>query len=147
VEPVAGPAYGRDVNAIGREKEIRMKSLTHTKFIVAGLAVGALWLAAPAAASVTEPPAAGPDTALAKSTGDDQGAGVVLRRDGGSVEPVVVDVTPASSTGGSDDGFEWGYAAIGAGVALFAAALLIGSGALGGRRRTTKTAGAVSQGS
>ncbi len=124
-----------------------MKSSTHTKFIVAGLAVGALWLAAPAAASVSEPPTAGPHTALAKSAADDQGAGVVLRRDGGSAEPVVVDVTPATSTGAGDDGFEWGYAAIGAGVALFAAALLIGSGTLGGRRRTAKTAGAVSQGS
>jgi hypothetical protein len=127
-------------------KETRMKSSTHTKFIVAGLAVGALWLAAPAAAAVAEPPTAGPDTALAKSTGDDQGGGVVLRRDGGQAEPVVVDLTPASSTGGSDDS-EWGYLAVGAGIALFATALLIGSGALGGRRRTAKTAGAVSQGS
>jgi hypothetical protein len=135
-----------------------MKFSTHTKFIVAGLAVGALWLAAPAAAAVAEPPTAGPDTALAKSTGDDQGGGVVLRldggqpapvvlrRDGGQAAPVVVDLTPASSTGGNDNS-EWGYLAVGAGIALFATALLIGSGALGGRRRTANTAGAVSQGS
>ena len=73
---------------------------------------------------------------------------MVLRRDGAdprrrSSSPS----TPATSAGAGDDGFDWGYAAIGAGVALFATALLIGSRTLGGRRRTAKTAGAVSQGS
>ena len=57
-----------------------MKSSTHTKFIVAGLALGALWLAAPAAGSVAEPPPANPDTTLAKSTGDEQNAGPLSKR-------------------------------------------------------------------
>ena len=50
-----------------------------------------------------------------------------------------------SATG---DGFDWGDAAIGAGVGVLAAALLMGTGAVGGRRTSsrTKPAGAVSQG-
>jgi hypothetical protein len=127
-----------------------MKSSIHTKSIVAGLAVGALWLAAPAAGSVAEPPTVPPaDThalSAAQSPGHDL-QGVPLRRDAAQATPFIADVAAEASVPGDGDGFDWGDAAIGAGAGLLAAALLVaGSSALGGRRRTSKPAGAVSQG-
>jgi ABC-type phosphate transport system substrate-binding protein len=109
-----------------------------TKSIVTiALAVAAL-SAAPAAASVAEPPAATP--------GHDQQAGTVLHRDGSQAAPFVAALSPEASAATDDDGFNWGAAAIGAGAVLLAAALLMrGTSALG-RRRTSQRAGAVSQG-
>ena len=112
-----------------------MKSSAHSKLLLAGLALGALWLAAPAGGAVVEPPSAEPANAQATSTLAEQGTDVVVRRDGERAVPFVANLTPATTTGGGDDGFDWGYAAIGAGVVLFAAALLLTSGALGVRRK------------
>jgi hypothetical protein len=137
-------------DSTSREKETRMKSSIHTKSMVAGLAVGALWLAAPAAGSVAEPAAAPPVNAhaqVAQLAGHAQQTDVVIRRDGAHATPFVADLSPEASVPGASDGFDWGDAAIGAGAGLLAAALLMaGSTALGGRRRTSKAAGAVSQG-
>jgi hypothetical protein len=119
-----------------------MKSSPHTKLLVAGLAMGALWLAAPAGGAIVEPPTTEPANAQATSTPKEQGTDVVVRRDGDRATPFVANVTPATNTASGDDGFDWGYAAIGAGVVLLAAALLLTSGAVGGRR-TSKPAGAV----
>jgi hypothetical protein len=146
---VGPPAYGRSEGFDEQEKETRMKSSIHTKSIVAGLAVGALWLAAPAAASVAEPPTVPtPDThaqSAVQSPGHDQA--IVLHRDAAQATPFIANVAPEASVPGDGDGFDWGDAAIGAGAGLLAAALLVaGSSALGGRRRTSKPAGAVSQG-
>jgi hypothetical protein len=72
---------------------------------------------------------------------------VALRRDGSQAEAFVADVgTTPSATG---DGFDWADAAIGAGATLLLAAfLMMGTGAVGGRRTSSrpKPAGAVSQG-
>jgi len=119
-----------------------MKSPAHAKFILAGLVVGALSLAAPAAGSVLEPPTAEHGNAQAASASRDQGTDVVVRRDGDRATPFVADVTPSANTGSGDDGLDWGFAAIAAGVVLLGAALLLTSGAVGGRR-TSKPAGAV----
>ena len=127
-----------------------MTSSIHTKSIVAGLAVGALWLAAPAAGSVAEPPAVPPADAHAQvvqSAAPGQQTDIVIRRNGAHATPFVADVSPQATVPGASDGFDWGDAAIGAGAGLLATALLMaGSTALGGRRRATKAAGAVSQG-
>jgi hypothetical protein len=117
-----------------------MNTRPRTKSIVTiGLAVAALSLAAPAAGSVAEPPAAAPDHA--------QQAGIVLHRDGSQAASFVADLAPQASASPTDgDGFNWGAAAIGAGVTLLAAALLMGGSSALGRRRTSKAGGAVSQG-
>jgi hypothetical protein len=127
-----------------------MKSSFHTRSIVAGIAVGALWVAAPAAGSVAEPPTVPPANAqaqVAQSTGRDQQTGIVIRRDGTQATPFVAGFAREASVPGDGDAFDWGHAAIGAGAALLATGLLAaGSNALGGRRGTSKPAGAVSQG-
>jgi len=72
-----------------------------------------------------------------------------LRRDGSKAEPFVANVDSTPTASASGDGFDWGDAAIGAGVSLLAAAfLMMSAGGLGGRRTSSrpKTGGAVSQG-
>jgi hypothetical protein len=127
-----------------------MKTPSRTKSIAAGLAVGALALAAPAAGSVAEPPSSSSgDTPvqLAQAQGSDQATDTVIRRDGGQAGPVVAELSPPAIVPSGGDAFDWGDAAIGAGAALFATALLMaGSSALGGRPREGKAAAAVSQG-
>ena len=73
---------------------------------------------------------------------------VALRRDGSKAEPFVANVDSTPTASASGDGFDWGDAAIGAGVSLLAAALLMSAGAVGGRRTSSRpnTGGAVSQG-
>ena len=123
-----------------------MKSSLHTKSIVAGLAVGGLWVAARAAGSVADPATVPPTAAHAQSTGDDQSSAIVLRRDASHTAPVVADLSTQPGTSADDDGFNWGLAAIGAGGVLLAAALLMGGSSALSRRRTSKPRGAVSQG-
>jgi hypothetical protein len=116
-----------------------MNTRPRTKSIVTiGLAVAALSLAAPAAGSVIEPPAATPDHV--------RQAGIVLHRDGSQAASIGADLAPQASAPTDGDGFNWGAAAIGAGVALLAAALLMGGSSALGRRRTAKPEGAVSRG-
>jgi hypothetical protein len=124
-----------------------MSTSIRTRSIVAGLAVTALSVSAPAAASVLEPAASAPAGAHAQSASDSQQTGVVIRRDGTQATPFVAVALPRASVPGDGDGFDWGDAAIGAGAGLLGAALLMaGSATLGGRRRASKAAGAVSQG-
>jgi hypothetical protein len=130
-----------------------VKAPARTKSIVAGFAVGALALAAPAAGSVAQSPtssAGGSAAQVAESQNGGQAPDAVLRSDGEHAVPFVAELSPpapSASVAGDGDAFDWGAAAIGAGVALFATALLMaGAGALGSRRREGKPAAAVSQG-
>jgi hypothetical protein len=143
-----------------------MTTQTHRVTIAAAAVIGALAIAAPASAadqqsSTTPAPTAAhpfsgqggeqpsttptPTSAHPLSGQGDQQV-VALRRDGSQAEAFVADVGGTPSATG--DGFDWGDAAIGAGVGVLAAALLMGTGAGGGRRTSsrTKPAGAVSQG-
>jgi hypothetical protein len=125
-------------DSMRREKETRMNHSIPTKSIATGLAVGALWLAAPAAGSVADPATVPPA---------DTQAGIVLHRDATQATPFVAEVQTPATVPGDGDGFDWGDAAIGGGAALLGAALLMGgSSVLGGRRRASKPAGAISQG-
>ena len=148
-----------------------MTTQTHRMTIAAAAVIGALAIAAPASAAADQPPSTTPAPTAAHpfsgqggqqpsttptptsahplsgqgGQGDQQV--VALRRDGSQAEAFVADVGGTPSATG--DGFDWGDAAIGAGAGLLAAALLmVGTGAVGGRRTSsrTKPAGAVSQG-
>ena len=145
-----------------------MTTQTHRKTIAAAAIIGALAIAAPASAAPDQSPSTTPAPTAAhpfsgqggqqpsttptptsahplSGQGDQQV--VALRRDGSQAEAFVADVGGTPSATG--DGFDWGDAAIGAGAGLLAAALLmVGTGAVGGRRTSSrpKPAGAVSQG-
>ena len=147
-----------------------MTTQTHRKTIAVAAVIGALAIAAPASASDQSPSTTPAPTAAHPFSGQggqqssttptptsahpfsgQSGQGgpqlVALRRDGSQAEAFVADVGGTPSATG--DGFDWGDAAIGAGAGLLAAALLMmGTGAVGGRRTSsrTKPAGAVSQG-
>jgi hypothetical protein len=127
-----------------------VKTPSRTESIVAGIAVGALTLAAPAAGSVAEPPtsSAGDGRAqLAQAQSGSQATDTSLRRDGEQARQFVAELSAPANIPGDGDAFDWGDAALGAGAALLAATLLMaGSAMLGGRRRDGKPTGAVSQG-
>jgi hypothetical protein len=127
-----------------------VKTSARAKSIIAGLAVGALASAAPAAGSVAEPPTstAGDSPAqLAQAQNAGQPTDITVRRAGDQAVPFVAELSRPQSATGAGDAFDWGAAAIGAGVALFTAALLMaGVSTLGGRRREGKRAAPMSQG-
>jgi len=72
----------------------------------------------------------------------------VLRRDGSKAEPFVaevgqsVDSSAAPTTSGVSSGFDWGDAAIGAGLGAVAALLTVGAVGAVRRRSTTRAASA-----
>jgi hypothetical protein len=118
----------------------RPMQLTTIALVTAGLL-----LVAPAAG------ASGPggERASDQAAGSGQD-GIVVRRDGSKADPFVANVSSAaapSPSTGSGSGFDWGDAAIGAGIGALAAMAL--AGALIGmrRRRTGVTARPASAGS
>jgi hypothetical protein len=97
-------------------------------------AVTAISIALPATAGaspVTEPAQFGASPATHAQLASSNG---VLRRDGSQAVPFVADVGPKAAA--TDGSFNWGDAAIGAGVITGAIALGLG-GVLGGRRLKT----------
>jgi hypothetical protein len=114
-----------------------MKTRKPTRALTALLVAGALIPAAPAAANVYAPVSDGPE-----ATQKDDSEGIVLRRDGDRSTPFVAQVSPEATptATATDDGFDWGDAAIGAGASLLIVALVAsGAGAVGGRRRQSPT--------
>lgn len=131
-------AYGAQ-RATTYPKGTQMTTTKRTTSVIAVLVAGALASAAPAAGSEYAPFSEGPQAA--HNEGSENGSqGIVLRRDGDSATPFVAEVGPTSTApaAATDEGFDWGDAAIGAGASLLAVALVAsGAGALGGRRRQT----------
>ena len=127
-----------------------MTTTTRTRFtglIAAGLIAAALVPAAPAIASPEiGPPATSANGDLVLTTSAPQQpttSASQLRRDPAAAEAFVADVStpPRTQTASADDGFDWGSAAIGAGVSLAAVAFgLAGVGSIRHRSRAYSSA-------
>jgi hypothetical protein len=120
--------------------ESEMNTTKRTRaFVASVLAAGVLIPAAPAAASVYGPLGPQENTGQQSGTPKQQSAepsgGVVLRRDGSQAETFVASV--GTPTGTSSDSFDWGDAAIGAGVGI-AGVLMAGAGSTALRRRRSQ---------
>ncbi len=115
-----------------------MRTSMRNRTIAAVLVAGLLAPVAPAMAGVEDPFGTDLQASSSDSGRSNDSSGIVLRRDSTEATPFVAEAG-AEATPVAGDGFDWGDAAIGAGVGLLTATFAaLGAGTIRDRRENAQ---------